>query len=316
MDPELLEVVSSLNRGRAAYALATVVETQGSASAKPSSKALIDAQGRLLTGWVGGGCAESAVCKAALDCLETGEATIVDIDLSDEVLGAGMPCGGRMRVFLEKHGAAAHLWIFGAGHVAKELATLAQRVGFRVHVVDERAQWASRERFPDAELKLEHPADVARAHPGGRDCFFCVTTHDHPLDQACVEALLRKTAAYVGVIGSRRKAETDEPADHETPYQDEDGTGLRLSARPSPLPLRGASPGRPGVELLLASSPADLLLQPAAGLVVQQHPLAVTIGVHADSTDSRGVENLRFLVWSSSFQARLHCLSARMWRNW
>ena len=112
-----------------------------------------------------------------------------------------------MRVFLEKHGAAAHLYIFGAGHVAKELAALAHRVGFRVHVVDERREWANRERFPDAELNLENPADVARALAGGADCYFCVTTHDHPLDQACVEALLRKPAAYVGVIGSRRKAE-------------------------------------------------------------------------------------------------------------
>ena len=113
-----------------------------------------------------------------------------------------------MRVFLEKHGAAQHLWIFGAGHVAKELAALAGHVGFRVHVVDERPEWASAGRFPSVtSLELKNPADVAKALPGGPHAYFCVTTHDHPLDQACVEQLLRKPGAYVGVIGSRRKAE-------------------------------------------------------------------------------------------------------------
>jgi len=88
-----------------------------------------------------------------------------------------------------------------------ELAALAANVGFRVHVVDERAEWASKERFPKAEVKLEDPAAVAKALAGGPHDYYCVVTHDHPLDQACVEALLRKPGAYVGVIGSRRKAE-------------------------------------------------------------------------------------------------------------
>src|SRR6185295_15499220 len=72
----------------------------------------------------------------------------------------------------------------------------------------ERAEWASRERFPTTDaLVLRHPADVARELAGGEDCYFCITTHDHPLDQAVLEALLDKPSAYLGVIGSRRKAE-------------------------------------------------------------------------------------------------------------
>jgi xanthine/CO dehydrogenase XdhC/CoxF family maturation factor len=51
MDDELPKVVSSLNRERAAYAVATVVQTQGSASVKPSSTALIDAEGRMPKHW-------------------------------------------------------------------------------------------------------------------------------------------------------------------------------------------------------------------------------------------------------------------------
>jgi xanthine dehydrogenase accessory factor len=112
-----------------------------------------------------------------------------------------------MQLFLETHVPAARLWVFGAGHVAKELAQLAGHVGFHVTVVDERPEWATAERFPSATRVLRNPATVASELPGGPDCYFCVTTHDHPLDQAVVEALLPKQAAYVGVIGSRRKAE-------------------------------------------------------------------------------------------------------------
>src|SRR5262249_14240289 len=54
---------------------------------------------------------------------------------------------------------------------------------------------------------IQNPADHAREQAGGSDCYFCVTTHDHPLDQAVVEALLRKPSTYLGLIGSRRKAE-------------------------------------------------------------------------------------------------------------
>ena len=53
------------------FAIATVVGVVGSSSARPGSKAIIDPSGKLLVGWVGGGCAESAVRSEALVCIET-----------------------------------------------------------------------------------------------------------------------------------------------------------------------------------------------------------------------------------------------------
>lgn len=65
---DLLGLMLSLRERREAYVLATVVETEGSVSASPGSKALISRDGLLLAGWVGGGCAEAAVREAALEC--------------------------------------------------------------------------------------------------------------------------------------------------------------------------------------------------------------------------------------------------------
>ncbi len=185
------------------FVLCTVTATSGSTPQKPGSKlAVLD--GGELRGTVGGGAIEKQIIDAALELLSSADETrVLQTHLTHEL---GMCCGGSMTVFLEKHGAPQRLVIFGAGHVAKELAQLAHHVGFRVTVVDERSEWLNAERFPFADRKLEPPDAFAKAVKGGADTYCCVTTHDHPLDQACAEALVKTPLRYLGVIGSQRKA--------------------------------------------------------------------------------------------------------------
>ncbi|XXF77119.1 xanthine dehydrogenase accessory protein XdhC [Myxococcaceae bacterium GXIMD 01537] len=203
MEELYAQVAALLAEGRP-FVLATVIESAGSTPQKPGAKLAVLEDGTL-RGTVGGGAIEHQIIQAALALLGAPERTrVLETHLTHEL---GMCCGGRMKVFLEKHGAPARLTVFGAGHVAKELAALARHVGFRVTVVDARPEWALAERFPGCDVRLADPDDYARALPGGADRYFCVTTHDHPLDQAVVEALLHKPSAYLGVIGSRRKAE-------------------------------------------------------------------------------------------------------------
>ena len=202
---ELYSEVARLTEQGAPFVLATVIDSQGSTPQKPGSKMLVLERGET-RGTVGGGAIEKQIVDAAVALLANPDqqTQLIETHLTHDL---GMCCGGKMRVFLEKHGAAARLFVFGAGHVARELANLAHHVGFKVEVIDERAQWADPTRFRDVTLTLRSPAELARELQGGADCYFCITTHDHPLDQACLEALLRKPAAYLGVIGSRRKAE-------------------------------------------------------------------------------------------------------------
>jgi xanthine dehydrogenase accessory factor len=198
------ELATLLEEGRP-FVLATVIASQGSTPQKPGSKMAVLENGAV-RGTVGGGAIEKQIVDAALALLAdaTAQTRVLDTHLTHDL---GMCCGGRMTVFLEKHGAAPSLYVFGAGHVAKEVAALASHVGFRVSVVDERAEWLTAERFPTSTRRLEPPEVVAKALTGGEDVYACVVTHDHPLDQACVEALVRKRLAWLGVIGSRRKAE-------------------------------------------------------------------------------------------------------------
>jgi xanthine dehydrogenase accessory factor len=71
----------------------------------------------------------------------------------------GLVCGGQMEVFIEPVEASPELFVFGAGHVGYFVARMAHEVGFRVHVVDDREKFASRERFgPDIDVVVGgHP---------------------------------------------------------------------------------------------------------------------------------------------------------------
>lgn len=202
---DLYSQIAQLTLEGRPFVLATVIDSSGSTPQKPGSKMVVVSDGTIL-GTVGGGAIEMQIVEAANELFKASEATrVIETHLTHDL---GMCCGGRMKVFLEKHSPVTRLWIYGAGHVAKELAALAKRVGFWVGVVDGRREWATRERFPDVDdLVLKDPADHARQETGGPECFYCITTHDHPLDQAVLEALLPKPSAYLGLIGSRRKAE-------------------------------------------------------------------------------------------------------------
>ena len=128
---DVLEAMLALRQRREPFALATVIETHGSVSAKTGSKAVIGRDGRLVAGWVGGGCAEGTVSHSALDGLETGETAIIDLDLNDEVLGTGMPCGGTMRVFVEPIRPTPRIWILGHGKVAETLCATTAAFSYR-----------------------------------------------------------------------------------------------------------------------------------------------------------------------------------------
>ena len=132
---------------RRPFAVATVIRVVGSASAKPGSKALIDETGRNVHGWVGGGCAESLVREEALAAIAEGATRIVEVDLDDEVLGVGMPCGGRMEVYIEPHLPPKTLLIAGHNRLARHLAVLGGLAGYSVAVCSPKAR---SEDFPTA----------------------------------------------------------------------------------------------------------------------------------------------------------------------
>ena len=101
-DEDILASAEEWRRAGRDVAIATVVETWGSAPRPVGSRLVIDSEGNFL-GSVSGGCVEGAVVTAALDVIESGAAKLVSFGVADETAWqVGLSCGGRISVFVEK----------------------------------------------------------------------------------------------------------------------------------------------------------------------------------------------------------------------
>ena len=118
------------------FALATVVRVLGSASAKTGSKAVFSQEGKNLAGWVGGGCAEAMVARNAREAIVEGVSRVIEVDLDDEIFGAGVPCGGKMEVYIEPFGPRPHLTLPRGQALNMELARLADHFGHTLSAGD------------------------------------------------------------------------------------------------------------------------------------------------------------------------------------
>lgn len=198
---DILDAMRALRDGKQPFALATVVETTGSVSAKTGAKAVVDHGGRVVAGWVGGGCAESTVCHTALDCIASGESEIVELDLDDEVLGTGMPCGGSMRVYVEPVLPKPRLWILGHGRVAESLCAMGAMMNFEVVVDDPMVE---RDRYPAASRLLTDDLSYEKLTPGPDD--YVVVATQHRGDQDSMDRCLRSPVRYIALIASRKRS--------------------------------------------------------------------------------------------------------------
>jgi xanthine dehydrogenase accessory factor len=185
---------------REPFALGIVVEARGSTSARVGAKTVFNVEGAVMCGWVGGGCAESTIAHAAIESLETEIPQIVDVDLDDEVLGAGMPCGGSMRVYVEPIIPRPTLWILGHGRVAECLCHLGTLMSFEV-VVDD--PMASPDRYPDALRLVTDDPDYSELRPTARD--FVIIATQHRGDHESLRHLLAGDAGYIALIASRKR---------------------------------------------------------------------------------------------------------------
>lgn len=113
------------------------------------------------------------------------------------------------RVLFERVEPEPRVVVCGAGHVGAALARLAARVGYSVTLIDDRAEFVTRTRFPEEDVELvaarEWAAPVREAIGKGRGVYVAVVTRGHNEDEECMRAVLEARPDYVGMIGSRRR---------------------------------------------------------------------------------------------------------------
>ena len=195
----------ALSRGEEA-ALVTIVSSNGSTPQRVGAKMLVFADGRIV-GTVGGGCYENDAIGKARQILTTRKAVTVKYDLNDDFAEeTGLVCGGQMEVFIEPIEASPAVYIFGAGHVGLYLARMAHEAGFGVHVIDDRAAFANRDRFPfAASVVVDDIPQWLAATTLPATAYAVIVTRGHRNDLDALRALASRDLRYIGLIGSRAK---------------------------------------------------------------------------------------------------------------
>lgn len=217
-DPAFYRRLAELVEAGEPCATAQIIRVNGSIPNELGASMLVNKRGALEAGTIGGGQIEFqtlAACKLAIEeeHTHTFQAKLTETEAG----GIGMMCGGQVEVFIEVHVAEARLFLCGAGHINLALARMARGLGWRITVIDDRADWANPENYPNAKLILARPEDVLATLGLDRRSWVIVGTRDR--DTEVIVQAAKTQARYIGVVASRRKAirivkhlaERDEP---------------------------------------------------------------------------------------------------------
>jgi xanthine dehydrogenase accessory factor len=138
--------------------------------------------------------------RRAREVLAAGREVAVTVTVPDE--------SGNPVTFERALAPVPTLVIAGAGHVGEALAAVAQRIGFRVVVIDDRADLANAKRFPGVTCVVGEVETELAKFPIGEHTYVAIVTRGHRHDGRALAAVVGSPARYVGLIGSKRKVIT------------------------------------------------------------------------------------------------------------
>lgn len=207
------------------FVLAKVVDTTGSTPRKKGACLLMKKDGTRF-GTVGGGKLEAEAERLSLEAFQTKESKIYHFELKPEdQKGLDMRCGGDADIRIEYVDAGkpetfalefhtkTKAFIFGGGHVGLAVEPVLRSVDFSTIVLDDREEFANRERFPEADgvvvvdsfLTAYQEKTTGKLLETDEDSYIIIVTRGHSGDYDVLKQTLTRPNAYIGMIGSKGK---------------------------------------------------------------------------------------------------------------
>lgn len=198
---DILFRLSELRQNKKSFVLCVVTEAHGSTPRKAGAKMLVF-NDRSIIGTVGGGSVELQAINDALQVLADGKPEKKKYQLEDDLQ---MHCGGNMEIYFEPFYDDLKLYIFGAGHVGREVGKMAGDFGFTIIFVDHRPDIYKEFDSQYARcIVSDYVSSLAQIEFSPRD-FVVITTPKHEFDENLLEHLAKIKLGYLGMIGSKRK---------------------------------------------------------------------------------------------------------------
>lgn len=197
---DLVEEAHKLIQASEPFAWVTIVGSEGS-SARHLGASMIVTQDRKVIGTVGGAIAELQVIEQAVQAIKEGKPRTVKMPLP--------VCAGVMTCFINVFQSSGTLILIGAGHVSQPMAKLGKMLGFRVVVIEDRPEYATRERFPEADQLIVDSWEktLSEVHIDD-DSYIVILTYGGEYDEFALRKVINSKASYIGMIASRSKAKS------------------------------------------------------------------------------------------------------------
>ncbi len=194
---DILNAVLTVYEQRRLAVLITVLRVEGRADVQAGSKLVIDEEGNQLASQMDEEMA-TRLARAGLAVLENGKSKRASLQPEEN--------DSKLDLFFEVLAPPAEIVIVGAGHIAQPLSKIAKLMDFEVTIIDDRANFANRVRFPEADRILVGAIDEAvETLPIGVATHLVLVTRGHQMDQAALVKVIASRAAYIGMIGSKRR---------------------------------------------------------------------------------------------------------------
>jgi len=224
---DIFEAICKRNSENAASVLVTIIVMKGSTPGKAGFKMLVGAEGRI-AGTIGGGGVEYHAINKSMELLHSSQDNLLEtlvmkdsmsglkegenlIKQEDEIKINSL-CGGEVILFYEVYRPAKTIYIFGAGHVGREVARFAKQLGFFVSVYDNRKEiidelpcgYYNEKNLKELQVLPEKEKGYIKLDIKG---FAVILTHNHANDLQVLEFICKNYSEmnYIGMIGSKRK---------------------------------------------------------------------------------------------------------------